>query len=254
MASILTIAGLDGSGGAGIVADVRTIASLGFNPAAVVTAITFQNTQRLEGVFDMAGSISRQIEVIKSDLKIAGIKTGMVYSIEAAEEIKRGIKGVEAVKVLDPVLNASVGGKLSSINVYRYMLPSFDVVTPNAHEAAALSGIAIDSVGDATETAIEAAERIHEMASVKVIVTGGSLGGTDIIYDGDVHFVEAETGNVVIHGTGCIYSSALTCFLARGEKLLDAARKARLYVIESVKRARIPGRGLPVANPYISEL
>ena len=248
--SILTIAGLDGSGGAGIVADVRTIASLGFHPAAVITAVTFQNTQNLEGVFDLAGSISRQIEVIKSDLKIAGIKTGMVYSMEAAEEIKRGIEDLEAVKILDPVVNASVGGKLSNIGIYRYMLSSFDVVTPNAHEAAALSGIAINSVDDA----IEAAERIHEMAGVRVVVTGGSLGGTDVLYDGEVHFVEAEAGNVTIHGTGCIYSSALTCLLARGEKFLDAARKARLYVIEAVKRARIPGRGLPVANPYISEL
>jgi hydroxymethylpyrimidine/phosphomethylpyrimidine kinase len=232
------------------VADVRTIASLGFHPAAVITAVTFQNTQRLEGVFDLAGEIERQIEVINDDLKIVGIKTGMVYSMDAAKEVKRGIKDISAVKVLDPVVDASVGGKLSSIDVYRQMLSLFDVVTPNAHEASALSGIAINSVDDA----IEAAERIHEMASVNVVVTGGSLGGTDIIYDGEVHFVEAEMGNVTIHGTGCIYSSALTCFLARGESLLDAARKARLYVIEAVKRARITGKGLPVANPYISEL
>jgi|Deesub1362A_J573_1020465.scaffolds.fasta_scaffold01064_6 hydroxymethylpyrimidine/phosphomethylpyrimidine kinase len=246
----MTIAGLDGSGGAGIVADVRTVASLGFHPAAVITAVTFQNTQRLEGVFDLTGEIERQIETIKSDLKIVGIKTGMIYSMGAAEEVKRGIEDIDAVKVLDPVIEASVGGKLSKIDVYKHMLPSYDVVTPNAHEAAALSEIAVNSVDDA----IIAAEKLHQEANVKVIVTGGSLGGVDVIYDGKVHFVEAEMGSITIHGTGCIYSSALTCFLARGESVIDAARKARLYVIEAAKRAKIIGKGLPVANPYISEL
>ena len=246
----MAIAGLDGSGGAGIVADVRTIASLGFHPAAVVTAVTFQNTQRLEGVFDLERSIRRQIEAIKSDLKIAGIKTGMVYSIRAAEEVKRGIDDIDAVKVLDPVIEASVGGKLSGLEVYRHMLPSYDVVTPNSREAEGLSGIAINSVDDA----VVAAEKLYEMADIKVIVTGGNLGGVDVVYDGKAYFVEAEMGRVTLHGTGCIYSSALTCFLARGERLIDAARKARLYVIEAAKRAKIVGKGLPVATPYFSEL
>ena len=248
--SVLTIAGLDGSGGAGIVADIRTIASLGFHPAAVITALTFQNTLHLEGVFDLAGNIDRQIEVIKGDLKIAGIKTGMVYSMEAANEVKIGIEDIDAVKVLDPVIEASVGGKLSKLDVYKYILPSFDVVTPNAYEAAVLSGIAVDSVDDA----IMAAEKLYNETNVSVVVTGGTLEGVDVIYDGRTHFVEAEMGNVTLHGTGCIYSSALTCFLARGEGLIDAARKARLYVIEAAKKAKIVGKGLPVATPYFTEL
>ncbi len=248
--SIMAIAGLDESGGAGIVADVRTIASLGFHPAAVITAVTFQNTQRLEGVFDLAGNIERQIEVIKGDLKIAGIKTGMVYSMDAAKEVKRGIEDMDAVKVLDPVIEASVGGRLSGTDVYRYLLAAYDVVTPNVYEAAALSGIAVKSVDDA----IMAAERLYQEANVGVVVTGGSLGGVDVIYDGKAHFVEAEMGSTTIHGTGCVYSSALTCFLARGEQLIDAARKARLYVIEAVKRAKIVGKGLPVATPHFTGL
>jgi hydroxymethylpyrimidine/phosphomethylpyrimidine kinase len=123
-------------------------------------------------------------------------------------------------------------------------------VTPNLQEARILADTALNSKNDISEEIERISSEIFNKFGCRVIITGGELRGRDFVFEGDrKYFVEADFTPVQIHGTGCVYSTALTCYLASGRELEDAARLARLFVLESVKRAVRVGKCFPVINP-----
>lgn len=247
--SILTIAGFDTCGGAGIHADIRTISSLGFHPSSVVTAITFQNTCKILGVERVkAKTIDKQLSAVFDDLNIAGIKIGLVCDVEAAKLIADKIKELEVPKVLDPVIKASVGYEFSDVEVYKVIAKACDYITPNASEAALMANQNIRCLEDAKN----AAKKLSKSFNCSTIITGGSLDGKDVVYDlneSKIYTVEAEFSAFEIHGTGCVYSTALTCYLAKGNSLEDSCRLARLFLLESIKKAKPIGNCSPVVFP-----
>ncbi len=246
MKSVLAIAGLDPSGGAGILADVKTIRALGFFPSSVVTVITFQNTCRVNGIREIeAECIERQISAVLDDLKLAGIKVGLVCSKRSAKAIAKLIKDLKIPKVVDPVIKATVGFEFSGEDVYSILAEVCDVITPNADEASKLSGILVRDV----KSAERPARSIADMFGCSVVITGGSLGGMDIVFDsGRVFVIEGEIVRSEIHGTGCVYSSAITCYLAKGLSLREACRRAREFVYKAILNSAEVGRCLKVVN------
>jgi len=250
--SILTIAGFDTCGGAGIHADIKTIESLGFHPSSVVTAITFQNTCRISGLIAIPpDAVEKQISAILGDLNVVGIKIGMVCNMEIARSVVKSIEKIDVPKVLDPVINASVGFELGSADVYSTVAKACSVITPNVEEAMQFAGMKIDCVEDA----IKAARKIADDFGCSVVITGGELGGRDVVYDmqqGDHFIVKGELVKAEVHGTGCVYSSALACYLAKGYSLSDSCELARKFVLSAVKKAKKVGKCLPVVSPYCS--
>lgn len=247
--SVLTIAGFDTCGGAGIHADIKTIEALGFHASSVITAITFQNTCRISGLMPVPPDVvERQISAILEDLDVAGIKIGMVCNMEIARVIAENIKKIDIPKILDPVITASVGFELGSREVYEVVARVCSVITPNVEEAMQFAGMKIDGV----ESAIQAAKKIADRFGCSVVITGGGLGGKDIVYDiqqNDHFIIEGELIKAEVHGTGCVYSSALTCYLAKGYSLSDSCQMAREFVFKAVKKAKTIGKCLPVVSP-----
>lgn len=247
--SILTVAGFDVCGGAGIHADIKTISSIGFHPSSVITTITFQNTCNVYGIERVdAETIDKQISAILDDLNIIGIKIGLVCDVKAAEVIVNKIRRLDIPKVLDPVIKASVGYEFSDIEVYRMLASACNYITPNVSEASLMANQKIESIEDAKKVA----KRLSEEFDCSTIITGGSLDGKDVVHDlekSETFTVEAEFSSFEIHGTGCVYSTALTCYLAKGNSLEDACRLARLFLLESVKKAKPIGDCNPVVFP-----
>ncbi len=239
---ILTISGFDPSGGAGVHADVKVARALNLHAASVITSLTVQNTCGVSELYPVPKNVlSSQLKKIFDDIKISGIKIGVVPDVEVAEAILEFLKD-DVPKVLDPVISASAGGGLGSVEAYRLLLEHVDVATPNFYEARTIFG--------ESENPETIAEEIFRTYGCSVVITGGDLGGKDIVCEnGKIYTVEAEITPGEIHGTGCVYSTALTCYLAKGKNLRDSIRLARLFVLESVKRAIRIGKCLPVANP-----
>jgi hydroxymethylpyrimidine/phosphomethylpyrimidine kinase len=240
--TILTVSGLDPCGGAGLHADVKTAKALGFHSISVITALTVQNTCKVFEVQPVNPEIiSNQLKALLEDTVIGGVKIGLIPNLEVANVVKKYLKRVEAVKVLDPVLSATAGGKIGDKEGYKLLARGVDVITPNLREAKEITGLQAEPE--------KLAKEIYEKFGCSVVITGGEMGGKDLIYDGRVFSVEAEFSLVEIHGTGCVYSTALTCYLAKGNTLEDASRLARLFLLESVKRALRIGKCHPVVNP-----
>ncbi len=248
MRSILSIAGLDPSGGAGILADAKTIRSLGFFPSSAVTVITYQNTCGVYGIYEVKPEcLERQILAVLDDLNLAGVKVGLVCSIDLANVIVKLIKNLDVPKVVDPVIKATMGFRFSGKDVYSILAKACDVITPNADEASKLSGIEVKDI----ESAKEAAKIIADRFGCSVVITGGSLGGKDVVFDVNtrrVFVIEGEVIDMEIHGTGCVYSSALTCYLAKGLGLYEACKEARVFVHKAVMNSVEVGRCLKVVG------
>ncbi len=242
MLTLLTISGFDPIGGAGLHVEVKTAKSLGLHAVSVLTALTVQNTCGVREVRTLDPAIiSRQLDAILEDVNVSAVKIGMIPDLEIAKVVSNHLKTLECPKVLDPVINASSGARLGDTEAYRLLLPYVSVITPNLSEAKALSGID----GDPKDLASKLAE-----FGCNVVITGGELGGKDFVYEsGKTYWVEAEFSPVNIHGTGCAYSSALACYLAMGKKLEDAVRFARVFTLESVKKAVRIGKCFPSVNP-----
>ena len=237
----LTIAGFDPSGGAGILEDVKTMASFGLHPCAVVTSLTAQNPY-----------ISKQIDSIFDDYDVKYAKTGLLYSKEIIQLISRKVDEYDLKIVVDPVMVASAGDSLAkektADSMKKYLLEKSLLVTPNVSEAEKLSGMKIET----EEDAVEAAFKIGRYCSV--IITGGHLNGTNVIYNKQmdelttIHQDLIESDNV--HGTGCSFSAAVTANLVRlnnKQKIADGSSQNNLelsiqnslkFVYESVKNGR----------------
>lgn len=256
--TVLTIAGLDPSGGAGIAADLNTIAAYRHHGAAVVTSITVQNTISVQAIYDLPSElVAQQVEAIHSDLGIQAVKIGMLGT---AGTVSRVASLVESLKlpnvVLDPVFCSSSGtqllGKKGIEVLCEKLLPLVSVVTPNMEEAAVLSGLRVTDIGSMKE----AARKIQALGARYTVVTGGHLGSRaiDVLYDGErfALFDAMRIPSPGTHGTGCTFSTAIACQLARGTPLADAVGGAKRYVSRAIRKAGRIGRGAGPLNHLVT--
>jgi hydroxymethylpyrimidine/phosphomethylpyrimidine kinase len=254
---VLTIAGSDSSGGAGIQADLKTFAALGVYGTSAITAVTAQNTLGVIAVEPLvADFVTAQIEAVAGDIGLQATKTGMLATAAIVEAVTAAIDELDLPKVVvDPVIIATSGVPLlddDGVQVMRAeLLPRALVVTPNLPEAEILSGYQIRSMEDIQE----AARRIHDLGPTAVLITGGHGRGdvvVDVLYDGD-RFLEFRTERVSspqVHGTGCTFASAVAACLALGVSLEQAAERAQRYVAEAIRHAFAVGQGQHVLDHF----
>lgn len=249
---VLTIAGLDPSGGAGIVADIKTISALGCFPAAALTSITYQNTTGVFGAeHQSAATLQAQVEPIVQDLNVAAAKTGMLPTAEIVAEVARLFsKEKLPAPVVDPVVVATSGDVLIDDEAFQILktrlFPLARVVTPNIPEAEKLAGFAIESESDMRR----AAEAIQLLGARAVLVKGGhrSIGGQalDILFTEGGIFTEFRTEYLAVgevHGSGCTLSAAIAACLGKGLSLEDAVAAAKKYVTDAIRSAPRIGHG-----------
>lgn len=250
MKTILTISGLDPSGGAGVSADIKTARAIGLYPASVITSLTVQNTCSVSSAHSVDAEIIRQqIRAVVEDIEINCIKIGLISSVDVADAIVKEISRLDVPTVLDPVIFAGAGGKIGDVEAYKKLLKQISVTTPNLVEARSFASTKIKSA-DRLREAEKLAISLNKKYDCDVVITGGELSGKDVVCErGKIYTVSAEFSPVNIHGTGCVYSAALACYLGLGNALEDAVRKARIFVLESVKKALRPGKCFPVINP-----
>ena len=243
----LTIATSDSGGGAGIQADLKTLARLGCHGMSAIVALTAQNTVEVRGVHEVPPEFSRlQLETLFDDIGVDAAKTGMLFSAPIIEVVAEFLDGHPVPLVVDPVMVAASGSKLlldDAVEVLvRRLFPLATVVTPNLHEASALAGVPYSE--DASRE--ELAERIHRLGAPAVIVTGGhGVDAVDWLFDGARHvpIPVQRYGEETTHGAGCTHSAALAALLARGESLEDAARGAADVATEAVRAGYRVGAG-----------
>jgi hydroxymethylpyrimidine/phosphomethylpyrimidine kinase len=250
MRRALTIAGSDSGGGAGIQADLKTFAAYGVFGMSAITAITAQNTVAVTAVQVLPVTLIRaQIDAVLTDLGADVIKTGMLGSAEVVKAVVEALAGHPPIAlVVDPVMIAKSGNTLldadAVVALRERLLPRADLVTPNAPEAAALTGHEVHSIA----TAREAALRLHALGARAVLVKGGHLSGPDVIdvlYDGQaMHELRGpRIAGPHTHGTGCTLASAIAAGLALGRPLEAAVTDARVYVAGAIAHAPRLGRG-----------
>ena len=259
----LSIAGLDPSGGAGVLADVRAFAAFGCFPTAAITSLTFQNTTGVTGaVHQSAETVRAQVLPIVADFSIAGAKTGMLPTREVIGEVARLFKETNLpAPVVDPVMRATSGDDLIDDNavecVISDLFPVAVLVTPNIPEAERLTGLTIVD----EQTMREAAERILKLGACSVLVKGGHLlTQREATKSGaqserrEAIDVLNENGRVTIlraglipggevHGSGCALSAAIAACLARGMSLEESVRTAKQFVTVAIMNAPAIGRG-----------
>ena len=267
----LTIAGLDPSGGAGVVADIKTFSAFGCYAASAITSVTFQNTTGVFGaVHQTADSVRQQVQPVVDDLGVHALKTGMLPTSEIIEETARLVRdnGLKNF-VVDPVVRSTSGFDLIDDNALRSLIknlfPLADIITPNIPEAERISGVAIQRERDIQD----AASVMREMGAKNVLIKGGHLlseppvggvpagasprgvqvtGGlnaTDYLFLGDdLHTITGEFHDTTAtHGTGCVLSAAITANLALGKPLLEAVEIAKAFVNEAIRTAPHIGHG-----------
>lgn len=240
--SVLTIAGFDGSGGAGIQADIKTISALGCYATSVLTALPVQNTQGVQKIYPVpVEAVIDQIESIFEDIIPDAVKIGMVHTPELVEAIAATLSRYQKVPIVfDPVMVATSGHRLielETINtITEKLFPLADVLTPNMDEATILAGMEVKT----TEQMKIAGQRIKELGCKTMLLKGGHQEGariTSVFIDetGSFHSFETEkfdTNNT--HGSGCTLSSAIASFIALGKSLFEAVALAQDYVFNAI--------------------
>ena len=250
MKSVLSIAGSDSSGGAGIQADIKTIQAHHLFAQTAITALTAQNTTGVYGVLDVEPAfVAQQIDVVFEDIRPDAVKIGMVSSPAIVDAIVDAlVRNGAANIVVDPVMVATSGSELSSneavVALREKLIPLAAVITPNMPEAEVLFGAHIENAADQERAAVE----IARATGVAVLVKGGhgENDANDVLArpDGTVTWFEGErvdTANT--HGTGCTLSSAIACGLAVGKPLDEAVKSAKDYIIGALSAGLDLGRG-----------
>ena len=249
---VLSIAGLDPSGGAGIVADIKTIAAFGCFPAAAITSITFQNSTGVFGAEHQTASLLRsQIEPIISDLQVGGAKTGMLPTADIIREVVRIFTETELpAPVVDPVMVSTSGYDLIGAEPAQLLkndlLRLARIVTPNRPEAERLSGINIKNRSDMRA----AAEVIKKLGPAAVLVKGGhrladSEDATDLLLNENGEFIEFRDEYVdvgQVHGSGCTLSAAIASCLGLGLSVEESVGQAKRYVTDLIRALRHSSR------------
>jgi len=253
----LTIAGFDPSGGAGVVADIKTFTAFGCFAAAAVTSLTFQNTTGVFGAaHQTAETVRAQVLPVVEDFHIAGLKTGMLPTREVIVEVARLLRETSlretTAPVIDPVVRSTSGYDLIDDDALAALrselLPLARVVTPNIPEAERLTGLAITTEADMRR----AAQAIREMGARAVLIKGGHLSGdaVDVLDDGGQVqlFRAARLRTDATHGTGCTLAAAIAACLARGMNLAQAVATAKRFVTAAIKQSPQLGRGFSPVN------
>jgi hydroxymethylpyrimidine/phosphomethylpyrimidine kinase len=253
-AVVLSIAGSDPSGGAGIQADLKTFAAFGVYGAAAVTSVTVQNTVGVRDRFDLAPAlVAAQIDAVLDDLPVAAAKTGLLPDAGIVSAVVERLRArpVRAL-VVDPVLVATSGDALAAPTTLAALrdrlLPLATLVTPNLPEASALTGLAVRTRTDMRD----AAEALVRLGAAAALVKGGHLPerACDVLATSDgVHELDAPRLDVgPTHGTGCTLSAAVAAGLARGVPLLDAVRAAKAFVRRAIEASAPLGHGSRVLD------
>jgi hydroxymethylpyrimidine kinase/phosphomethylpyrimidine kinase len=255
--TVLTIAGFDPSAGAGVLADVKTIAAFGCYGVAAVTSLTFQNTRGVFGAEGQSGqSVLAQLAPLFDDFEIAAVKTGMlptanVINAVASTLASRRIPHV----VVDPVVTSTSGYDLIDEDALRVLkeelFPLASIVTPNRIEAERIVGTRIECCEDQ----LRAARLILELGPKSVLVKGGDLIGTSVVDalvdgEGEMVFSSERIQSRNTHGTGCTLSAAIASLLALGYPLREAITLARAYVAAGIRSAPDLGRGHGPLNHF----
>lgn len=252
----LTVAGSDSGGGAGIQADLKTFGALGVHGTSVLTLVTAQNTRGVQDVHLLPEPVVRaQFAAVYGDLRPAAAKTGALGS-EALITLVAELFADHPVarRVVDPVMVSKHGDPLLPEGAQRVLrdrlLPGALLLTPNQHEAEALTGRAVTSLGSMKE----AARALFDFGAQNVLVKGAQLDdkiARDILFDGTgfVEFGADRVDSNRVHGSGCAHSAAITARLARGDKLLDAIAFAREFISGAIARAPLVGHGISPVQP-----
>jgi hydroxymethylpyrimidine kinase/phosphomethylpyrimidine kinase len=254
----LTIAGSDSGGGAGIQADLKTFAVLGVHGTSAITAITAQNTTGVTGILELPTSlITEQIAAVVEDIGVQAAKTGMLSSAAIIATVADAVEHYKIRNlVVDPVMVAKGGAKLlrddAVAALIDRLLPLAAVVTPNLPEAEALLGRRIETLDDRRR----AARDLVAMGARSAVVKGGHAEHDviDVFFDGS-HMVELsaeriETSNT--HGSGCVFSAAITAGIARGTDPLEAVRQAKTFITQAIANSIEIGHGHGPVNPWFA--
>ncbi len=249
---VLTIAGTDSGGGAGASADLKTFASIGVHGTCAITSVTSQNTTGVISAYDLPSQVVKdQIDAVCTDMDVRWAKSGMLASPEIVSTVAEYIKKYDLSLVVDPVMAAEAGGDLLTTDALSVMrdelLPLCAVVTPNTYEASAISDITIEDREDAKR----AAKAISDMGVPTVIVTGGHLDASDVVYESKNDTFTVISGKFIeggTHGSGCTYSAALTAYLAQGHSVVDSARYAKRFVEHAIRESVSIGTGVAPVN------
>ena len=253
----LTIAGFDPSGGAGVIADVKTFTAFGCFATAAITSLTFQNTTGVFGATHVtAADVRAQVLPVVEDFHVAGVKTGMLPTREVISEVARLLREThlrESYAIVDPVVRSTSGFDLIDDDALAALrselLPLARLSTPNIPEAERLTGLRIET----EEEMRRAARMLREMGARAVLVKGGHLDAreaVDLLDDaGEVRLFRAPRIQTdATHGTGCTLAAAIAACLARGMSLPDAVGAAKRFVTEAIRRSPQLGRGFSPVN------
>ena len=242
---VLSIAGSDSSGGAGIQADLKTFAALGVYGATAITAITAQNTVGVHSQLAItAEMVYAQIVAVVDDLHPAFVKVGMLSNVDIVTAVAEALSRYSLSIILDPVIVSSTGHRLLSVEaqevVKQRLLPMSTLVTPNIPEIIALTNMPVSTLSEKEL----AAKRLFECGAKAVLLKGGHEAGdtkSDILFtnsESGIQFSIFTSDTVATrntHGTGCTLSSAIAAFMARGFSMTEAVCRAKEYVVEAIR-------------------
>ena len=258
MPRVLTVAGSDSGGGAGIQADLKTIALLGGFGMSAVTALTAQNTLGVKGIHEVpADFVAQQMEAVLSDIGVDALKTGMLNNSAIVQTVCQKVRRYRISQVVvDPVMVAKNGVRLLSPEaealLKKELLPLAHVITPNLPESEALTGRRIRGLQGMREAAV----RIQRMGARHVLIKGGHLSGdpVDVFFDGRKFYelTGERFATPHTHGTGCTISAAIAVELAKGNSALEAVEKAKAFVTSAIQFSLPLGHGQGPVNPYSS--
>ncbi len=253
---VLTVAGSDSGGGAGIQADLKTMLALGVHGMSVVAAVTAQNSLGVQGAWELpVEAVQAQLDSVLDDIGVDAVKTGMLASAPLVTAVAARLAQVDAPLVVDPVCASKHGDPLLAPDALdalrRALVPLATVLTPNLGEVAALTGVEVSSV----EQLPVAAQALLELGPRWVLVKGGHLPGdpVDLLTDGTVsHALHApRLDNRHTHGTGCTLASAIASYLAAGLDVPEAVKSAKDYVTGAIAAGFSLGSGIgPVDHAW----
>ncbi|MGX1754256.1 bifunctional hydroxymethylpyrimidine kinase/phosphomethylpyrimidine kinase [Sphingobacterium sp. NPDC055346] len=259
--TVLSIAGFDGSGGAGIQADTKTISSLGCYAMNVLTALPVQNTQGVKNIFDIpVEAVNEQLDCLFEDIYPDSIKIGMVHNSKLVETIANSLKDYKGSIVFDPVMVSTSGHRLiheeTIAAIKELLFPIAQIITPNLDEVSVLVGREISSV----HAMVEVADEILSLGCNAALLKGGHLQSdilTSILIQKNhaAQYFESKRVNTKnTHGSGCSLSSAIASFLARGYHLEQSTENALMYINSAIKGSKdlLIGKGNGPLNHFFN--
>jgi hydroxymethylpyrimidine/phosphomethylpyrimidine kinase len=243
---VLTVAGSDSGGGAGIQADLKTMVALGVHGMSAITCVTAQNSLGVQGWWPLpVEAVRAQIRAVVNDIGVDAVKVGMLgtadITLAVAEELAWLDRDVRIV--VDPVCVSKHGDALLEPDALRFLkeqvIPLAEIVTPNLDEVTALTGYVLGTLE-------EAALAVYGLGPRWALVTGGHLPGdaTDVLWPGGREYTAPRIDNRHTHGTGCTLASAIACYLALGEDVPEAVRLAKAYVTGAIRSGFALGAGI----------